>query len=47
MSILAVNVTDFICQNESMVQFDKDLVTQDFTNVVGGSSPERVCCCDT
>jgi hypothetical protein len=37
MSILAVNVTDFICQNESMVQFDKDLVTQDFTNVVGGS----------
>jgi hypothetical protein len=28
-----VNIADFICQNESMVQFDKDIISVDFTNV--------------
>jgi len=32
-SVLNVNVSDFICQSESMVQFDKDIVSDDFTNV--------------
>ena len=27
------NVFDFICQSESMVQFDKEIVSDDFTNV--------------
>ena len=27
-----VNVSDFICQTESMVQFDKDIVSDDFAN---------------
>jgi hypothetical protein len=26
-------ISDFICQNESMVQFDKDIVSDKFTNV--------------
>jgi len=39
MSNFTINVTDFICQSESMIQFDKDVVSQDFTNmgVVGGN----------
>ena len=39
MSNFTSNVTDFICQSESMIQFDKDVVSQDFTNmgVVGGN----------
>jgi Mg-chelatase subunit ChlD len=28
-----VNIDDFICQTESMIQFDKDIVSCDFTNV--------------
>ena len=39
MSNFIINVNDFICQSESMIQFDKDVVSQDFTNmgVVGGN----------
>jgi hypothetical protein len=33
MSQFTVNVNDFICQVESMVQFDKEVVSQDFTNM--------------
>ena len=33
MSKSLVNISDFICQTESMVQFDKDIVSDDFTNV--------------
>jgi len=33
MSQFTVNVNDFICQNDSMIQFDKDVVSQDFTNM--------------
>jgi Mg-chelatase subunit ChlD len=32
MSKSHVNVSDFICQTESIVQFDKDVVSDDFTN---------------
>uniref|UniRef100_A0A6C0JHY2 VWFA domain-containing protein n=1 Tax=viral metagenome TaxID=1070528 RepID=A0A6C0JHY2_9ZZZZ len=32
MSKTVVNVSDLICQTESMVQFDKDIVSEDFTN---------------
>lgn len=28
-----VNVSDFICKTESIVQFDKDIVSEDFTNL--------------
>jgi len=35
MSKSPVNVSDFICQTESMVQFDKDVVSDDFTNASG------------
>jgi glyceraldehyde 3-phosphate dehydrogenase len=32
MSQFTVNVNDFICQNDSMIQFDKDVVSQDFVS---------------
>jgi len=32
-STITLNISDFICQNESMVQFDKDIVSDKFTNV--------------
>ncbi len=32
MTKTAVNVSDFICQTESMVQFDKNVISDDFTN---------------
>jgi len=34
MAQITVNVTDFICQDESMIQFDKDVISQDFTKMV-------------
>ena len=37
MAQYTVNVNDFICPVESNIQFDKDFVSQDFTNLVGGS----------
>ena len=32
-STITLNISDFICQNESIVQFDKDIVSDNFTNV--------------
>jgi hypothetical protein len=36
MSQFTVNVNDFICPNESKIQFDKDVVSKDFTTIDGG-----------
>ena len=38
MTQLNVNVSDFICQSGSMIQFDKEDVSQEFTNIGGRGS---------